>query len=201
VILAWWLLGLAAFVLLPWYFPQNQSLWQALGGAFGGSETASGLVQALRHDRPWLWFGLLGLLAAGAALWLPAGRAQGLLLLVATGAALCSLLISGFAIGAQGWSSEWLEGLFGALPNGQFGVGPGGAIALLALLMLLGTGVARLGYFRGDLFVAGSVMLCAALLLLFVAFPVGKSLIGAWLDEAGQFSPGALADRLAHERV
>jgi len=201
VVLAWWLLGLAAFVLLPWYFPQNLSIWQALPGAFGGSDTASGLVQALRHGRPWLWFGLLGLLAAGLALWLPAGRNQGLLLVLATGAALTGLLASGFAIGAQGWSVEWAESLFGALPNGQLGVGLGGALALLALLMLLGAGVARLGYFRGDLFVAGSVVLCTALLLLFVALPVGKSLIGAWLDEAGRFSPGALADRLAHERV
>jgi iron(III) transport system permease protein len=201
VMRAWWLLGLAAFLVLPWYFPQNLSLWQALSGVFGGSETGSGLVQALHHGRPWLWIGLLGLLAAGVASWLPAGRGQGLLLLTASGAALCGLLASGFAIGAQGWSFEWLEGLFGALPVGQFGVGPGGALALLALLMLLGAGVARLGYFRGDLFVAGSVVLCAALLLLFVAFPVGKSLVGAWLDEAGQFAPGALADRLAHERV
>jgi iron(III) transport system permease protein len=201
VVLAWWLLGLAAFVLLPWYFPQNLSIWQTLPGAFGGSETASGLVQALRHDRPWLWFAMLGLLAAGVALWLPAGRSQGLLLVVATGAALAGLLASGFAIGAQGWSFDWAVDLFGALPTGQFGVGLGGALALLALLMLLGAGLARLGYFRGDLFVAGSVVLCTALLLLFVALPVGKSLIGAWLDEAGRFSPGALADRLAHERV
>jgi iron(III) transport system permease protein len=56
---------------------------------------------------------------------------------------------------------------------------------LLALLMLMGAGVARLGYFRGDIFVAGAVVLCAALLLLFVALPVAKSLIGAFLDEAG----------------
>ena len=29
----WALLGLAAFLLLPWYFPQNLSLWASLPGA------------------------------------------------------------------------------------------------------------------------------------------------------------------------
>ncbi len=45
------------------------------------------------------------------------------------------------------------------------------------------------------------MVFCAALLLLFVALPVGKSLIGAFLDEAGSLSATALADRLAQERV
>jgi iron(III) transport system permease protein len=60
-------------------------------------------------------------------------------------------------------------------------MGLGGALVLLALLMLMGAGVARLGYFRNDVFVAGAVLLCAALLLLFVALPVAKSLIGAFI--------------------
>jgi iron(III) transport system permease protein len=72
---------------------------------------------------------------------------------------------------------------------------------LLSLLMLLGAGIARLGYFRGDLFIAGVVVLCSALLLLFVALPVGKSLLGAFFDDAGQPSFAALAERLAHEHV
>src|SRR5258706_9607512 len=60
----WLLLGLAGFVLLPWYLPQNLSLLGAMPGVFGGSDTASGLVQAARHQRPWLWIGLAGLLVA-----------------------------------------------------------------------------------------------------------------------------------------
>ncbi len=201
IVLAWLLLGLAAFALLPWYFPQNLTLLRALPGIFGGPDTASGLVHAAVHGRPWLWTGAAALLAGLVAWRLPAGPAQGWGLVLSAGAGLGGLLGAGFAIGAQGWAFESLAAWFGDLPGGQFGIGLGGALVLLALLMLLGAGIARLGFFRGDLFVAGAVVLCAALLLLFVALPVGKSLVGALYDEAGQLSLAALSDRLAHERV
>ena len=201
IVLGWALLGLAAFVLLPWYFPQNLTLWKSLPGVFGSADTASGLVQALRHGKPWLWIGAAGLLLALVAARLPAGPAQGRLLAASAGAGLLGLLGAGFGIGAQGWSFEFLESWFGALSGGQFGIGLGGALVLLALLMLLGAGIARLGYFRGDLFVAGAVVLCSALLLLFVALPVSKSLLGAFLDDGGAFSFAALAERLGNERV
>jgi len=201
VLWGWLGLGAAAFVLLPWYFPQNLTLWQALPGIFGGAETASGLVQALRHGRPWLWSGLIGLALCAAAGWVRPGRGQGGLLVAGAGLGLAGLLGSGFAIGAGGWAFEAFNAWFGELAQGQFGIGLGGALVLLALLMLLGAGIARLGFFRGDVFVAGAVVFCAVLLALFVALPVGKSLIGAFLGEDGGFAPEALAARLGHERV
>jgi len=201
VLLGWVLLGLAAFALLPWYFPQNLSLWRSLPGVFGGSETASGLVHALSHGRPWLWVALAALALCGVAWRLPAGRTQGVALVAGSGLGLAGLIGGGFTIGATGWSFEVLNGWFGALAQGQFGIGLGGALVLLAFLMLLGAGIARLGYFRGDFFVAGAVVFCSALLLLFVALPVGKSLIGAFLTEDGAFSLAALGERLGHERV
>jgi iron(III) transport system permease protein len=87
------------------------------------------------------------------------------------------------------------------LAAGQPGLGVGGALTLLALLMLLGCGLAATGKFRGDAFVAGAVVLCAALLLLFVALPVAVALAGAFVDEAGRFSLAAVAERLGHERI
>ncbi len=201
VVLGWLLLGLAAYVLLPWYFPQDMPLLKALPGIFGSAETASGLVQALVHQRPWLWSGLAGLLAAAFAWRMPAGRAQGWVLVTGSGLGLLALLASGFAIGATGWAFEALNAAFGELPKGQFGMGIGGALALLALLMLLGAGVARLGYFRGDFFVASAVVLCGGLLLLFVALPVSKSLVGALFDDNGRLSFAAFAARLFNERV
>jgi iron(III) transport system permease protein len=201
VLLGWSALGLVAFVGLPWYFQQDRAVWQALPGVFGGPQTAGGLVQAVAHGRPWLWTGLAGLLVALAAAFLPPGRRQGALLLGGAGLGLAGLLGSGFAIGAQGWSFAWMEAAFGPLAGGQFGVGVGGALVLLALLMLAGCGVARLGRFRGDLFVAGAVLFCGALLLLFVAYPVAKAVSGAVFDDVGAFAPALLGERLASERI
>ena len=73
----WLLLGLAAYALLPWYYPQNIGVMQALRGALGGDETASGLIQASLQGRPWLGLGLAGLLLALRGAALPVGRAQG----------------------------------------------------------------------------------------------------------------------------
>ena len=200
-VLLWLLLGLGAYALLPWYFQQDIGLLKALPGIWGGADTAAGVVQATRHGRPWLWVGVVGLLVAGVAWRLPPTRAQGWLLLSGGGLGALGLLVSGFAIGARGWSFDFLTPLLGELPSGQFGIGLGGAVALLALLMLAGAGIARLGYFRGDLFVANAVLLCSALLLLFVALPVGKSLVGAFFDESGAFAITAIGERLGNERV
>ncbi len=212
-VLAWLALGLLGFVGLPWYLPQNLGVWQSLAGVWGGAgdgaeggagfgaETASGLWQVLQHHRPWLAWALPGLLAAGVASALPAGRLQGRCLVAGAGLALTGLLASSVAIGAQGWAFEGLNTVFGALRAGQPGMGLGAALLLLALLMLLGVGVARLGFFRGDVFVAAAVLLCCALLLLFVALPVAKALVGALQDDSGQWSISALARRLGQERV
>ena len=200
-ILGWALLGLAGFTLLPWYFLQDRSLWQALPGVFSAADGGSGAVQAARHGRPWLGLGLLGLLIAAAALWLPAGRAQGRALVAGASVGLLGIIASGFAIGARGWAYTGLDAAFGALPQGQFGIGFGGAVVLASLLVLLGAGIARLGYFRGDVFVASAVVVCSALLLLFVALPVLKSFAGAFFDEDGALSITALGSRIGNERV
>lgn len=199
---AWCAFGVAAFVLLPWYLPQNASLLQSLAGVFGGADTASAAVQSLRHGRPWLLAALAGLLLAAAGLVLaPPGRAQGRWLLAGAVLGLAAVLGGGFAIGATGWAFESLGTWFGELPSGQYGLGLGGALVLLVLLVLLGGAVARLGAFRGDVFVGAAVVGCAALLLLFVALPVLRALAGAWFDEDGLFAPSALVARLASERV
>ncbi|MFM7531675.1 MAG: ABC transporter permease [Rubrivivax sp.] len=200
-LLAWSGLGLAGCLLLPWFFPQDVPLRAALAGAWGGEATASAWLQAASHGRPWLWAVMVALAGALAAALMRPGRLQGAVLIASAGAGLLALLGGGFAIGLQGWSFEWLAAWFGALPRGQIGLGLGAMLALLALLVLLGAGLARLGYFRGDLFVAAAVVGGVALLALFVALPVAKSLLGAVLDEDGRWSAAALVERLAHERV
>ena len=197
----WWLLGALAVTLLPWYLAADRTLLQALGGVFGGAETASAVIQALAFGKPWLWSVIAGLGVCAFGVALPAGRRQGAWLVAGAAIGLAGLLGAGFAIGARGWAFEALDASLGALAGGQAGLGIGGALALVALLMLLGLGLARRGFFRGDLFVACAVVGCAALLALFVALPVLRALAGAFFDEAGAFSLTAMAGRIGNERV
>jgi iron(III) transport system permease protein len=201
ILAAWALLGLLACALLPWYFPQNLTLGRTLQGVFGGADTASALLQALHHGRAWLGAVLAALGLALAVSFAAPGRRQGWLLIASAALGLAGLLGAGFAIGLQGWNVAALERVFGPLPRGQIGLGLGAVVALLSLLVLLGAGLARIGRFRGDVFVAASVVLCVALLLLFIALPLGISFSGALLDEAGRWAPAQLAERLGHERV
>jgi len=201
VIGGWLLFGGAAFALLPWYFPADKTLLRSLAGVWSVADSASGAVQAARFGKPWLWLVPLALLVALLGWRLPAGRAQGRLLALGGGIGLAGLLASGFAIGAKGWAFEWLNTSFGALAATQFGIGLGGVLTLLAFIMLLGAGLARLGAFRGDVFVASAVLLCGALLLLFVALPVLRALAGAFFNEDGAFALGAVWERIGNERT
>ena len=60
--------------------------------------------------------------------------------------------------------------------------------------------LARAGAFRGDPWLAASVVGISALLLIFVAYPVALALCAAWIDEAGHWSWVAGLDRLFDER-
>jgi len=197
----WLLVGALAYGLLPWYFVIESGLLRSLTSAWTSGEAASGVLQTAWLGRPWLVTVPLGL-ALGFAGWRAQGRArQGGLLIAGGFVVLVGILAGGFAIGARGWSVEALAARLGPLPVGQPGIGLGGALTLLAGLMLLGAGTARRGFFRGDLFTACAVALCSALLLLFVALPVAKALAGAFFDEAGRLSLGALVERIANERT
>jgi len=197
----WLIVGLLAYVALPWYAIQDTAWYSVLPQILSGTETANGLLQALLYGRIWLTLGLAGLGVAGIALFVPPGRSQSDWLLAGGLLGFLGLLVSGFVIGSKGWSFTVLNTQFGELAVNQFGIGIGAFIALLALVMLCAFGVARRGYFKGDLFIASAVLGCSVLLLLFIAFPVTKALYGAFLNEEGQWALSAIFERIGHERV
>jgi len=176
-------LGVVAFALLPWYLLADKSLLQALPAVWGPAESASGALQAAAYGRWWLWTAPLGLAIALLGWRATTRRLQGAWLVAGALVALCGILVGGFAVA------------------GQPGIGFGGALTLLASLLLLGAGAARLGWVRGDAFTASAIVCSAALLLLFVAFPVARALAGAFVDESGRFSLAALAARIGTEPV
>ena len=197
----WLVLGLLAFVLLPWYAIQDTAWYSVLPQIFGGSETANGLVQALTYGRKWLLIGLVGLIIAAMGLAVPAGKTQGNWFMAGGGIGFLGLLVSGFLIGAKGWQFEAFNTQFGELALNQFGIGIGAFMVLLALVMISAFGIARRGFFKGDLFIASAVLGCTVLLLMFIAFPVSKALYGAFLTEEGKWSFTAIFERIGNERI
>ena len=197
----WLAIGLAAYLFFPWYAIQDTAWYEVLPQVLGGNDTANGFIQALVFKRVWLLFGLFGLAIAAAGLVLPAGRQQGRWLLAGGLVGLVGIVVSGFLIGARGWSFDWLTNSFGELSVNQFGMGMGAFVALLSLLVITAFGLARLGYFKGDLFVASAVVCCSALLALFIAFPVTKALSGAFVTEDGRWALSALFQRIGDERI
>ncbi|AGU48270.1 putative ABC transporter, permease protein [Variovorax paradoxus B4] len=198
---AWVALGFAAYLLLPWYAIQDSTWYEAIPQVFGQAEGANGLMQAVTQGRSWLFFGLAGLAMCAMGAWRPAGRAQGRWLLAGGAIGAFGLAIAGFTIGARGWSFAALNAQFGELAINQFGIGAGGFVALTALTLLAAFGIARLGLFKGDLFVAAAVIGCGVLMALFIAYPVSKALAGAFFDEDGRWSITAFAARVFAERV
>jgi iron(III) transport system permease protein len=200
-ILIWVAVGLLAYAVLPWYAYADAPWYTVWGQIFAGPDTANGLLQATQHARVWLMIGALGLLACGAAVFMHAGRNQGMVLMTGGGIGLLGVISSGLLIGSKGWRFDWLNTLFGELALNQFGMGIGAFIAIFALVVLLAFGIARRGYFRGDLFVAAAVVGCGVLLLTFIAYPVSKTLQTAFLTEDGALSVGAFFSRVGADRI
>ena len=198
---AWIALGFAAYLLLPWYAIQDSTWYEAVPQVFGQGEGANGLMQAATQGRVWLFVGLAGLLLCAVGAWLPAGRTQGRWLLAGGLIGALGLAATGFTIGARGWSVAVLNAQFGELAVNQFGLGAGGFVALTALVLLAAFGIARLGLFKGDLFVSAAVVGCGVLMALFIAYPVSKALSGAFFDEDGQWSAAAFFARVFTERI
>ena len=193
---AWVALGFASYLLLPWYAIQDATWYEAIPQVFGQAEGANGLMQAATQGRSWLFIGLVGLAMCAIGASRPAGRAQGRWLLAGGAIGAIGLAVAGFTIGARGWSFAALNTQFGELALNQFGIGAGGFVALTALTLLAAFGIARLGLFKGDLFVAAAVIGCGVLMALFIAYPVSKALAGAFFNEDGQWSITAFIARV-----
>ncbi len=196
----WLAVGLLAYLVFPWYAIQDYNGLKAIPQVFSSAETGNGLMQAGAFGRPWLWLGVLGLLMCGASALMAPTKKQGSLLIAGGVVGLLGLLATAFAIGAKGWSFAALNASFGEIAVQQFGIGWGATVVLASLVVLMAFGLARRGYFKGDLFVAAAVVFCASLLALFIMFPVLKALSGAFYTEEGGFSLGAMWSRIGNER-
>src|SRR6185436_7996714 len=126
---------------------------------------------------------------------------RGGLLTVLAGTGLALFVLEALGIGLRGWSTAWLNTLFGEMESRQVGLGAGGAVVLVALLSLLSIGLALRGAFGGDAFVAGAVTTVAASIVLFTAWPILRILIQAFQDGDGVLAPALLLERLGTEKI
>ena len=90
----------------------------------------------------------------------------------------------------------WALGAGFATGAGGPAFGIGAAVALGALTVCLARALARLGMFRGDAAVATIVVVIGALLVVFVFYPVTRSLLAAVEDAQGRFAPELIGARL-----
>lgn len=188
----WLVLGLLGFVCLPWFaIPEGKTFWQSasgLGEAFGRSVAANPGADAANpiSSRPWLALAGLALPLVALCVSMPAmflsAKRQGRFLFLATGIPLLALVFCAFTL---------------AQPS----LGLGGVLTLTSLLILAAFGLAKQDAFKGDLFVSAAVISCGAILILFIVFPVSKTLVSAFIGEHGTFEPAAFVKRISTDRI
>ncbi|SNT76160.1 ABC transporter permease [Paracoccus seriniphilus] len=182
----WSLLGLAGYVLLPWYMISGGLLsFEWFGQAGSGPAVAQ-----LAAGRWWLAGPGLALLVALLIAFVPLhplARARGW---VVTGAAGLALVV------AQGLLILGNGPRFAIMGDvAQPGMGIGALVVSLSLLFVLTTGISGLGRGRGDAFVTGLIGLIVALVGVFVFYPMAFIFVQAFVlkDGAGlgitQFLP------------
>ena len=198
----WLAVGAIGFLFVPWYALQDSVFALAWFPRFTMKDAAPALLQASLHGKGWL---IPVGVALAAGVW-PAfmaterrARAFALIAIGAIGFLYC--LLQGFTIGLTGWSFESLAAALPALPSGQLGMGLGAALVLTSFAMLFSLGLAGLGYFKGDPFVAASVVAVTTLVAIFTFFPVVRILISALQDAGGAFSLVAVPERLLTEKI
>ncbi len=200
--IAFWIaVGAGGFLLVPWYALQDSVFALGWLAHFTEKEAAPALLQSVRHDHPWLMpFGLF--VAAGGALLAPLPRRFRSNTLIALGATgFVYFFAQGFVIGPRGWYFDTFAAGFPAFKGSQEGMGLGAMLVVTCFGMLFALGLAGRGYFKGDAFVAGSVVAVAVLVSVFTFFPVFKILISAVEDNNGAFSLTALPGRLFTQKV
>jgi iron(III) transport system permease protein len=200
----WMAVGLAGFVLLPWYMLDDGLFsfsWMFDGYPFD-SDSAPALFLVLQGQK--LWLAPLGiLLILPFALWRRPKNDPvfGNILIAAGLAGLAWFFAQGYGIGLRGWNAAILTDLFGKLPDRQFGMGWGAVFVGSAFLFLLTLGIAARGAVGGDIFVVSSIGLIIGLVTLFIFLPILKMLASALVTEDGAYSISSFAGKFLSSRI
>ena len=195
-------LGVAAFLILPWYrIDGGFYSFRWLAGFPGEAASAPGILQILFHGRWWLGVVALLLLAGTAARYIDHPHRRGALLAWIGGAGVAFLALQGLAIGMSGWTWTVSEALFGTLADGQPSMGAGAVVAALVFVLVFAFGLADRGAMRGDAFVVGSIAMLVFLVVIFVFYPIGSMFVGAFQDFDGSFNAEGFANNIVDPSI
>ncbi|MDQ0323410.1 iron(III) transport system permease protein [Pararhizobium capsulatum DSM 1112] len=184
------LLGIAAFAIVPWYRIEGGFLGFSWLSDFPMEATvAPGIVQSVFYGRWWLAVAAILIAAGTCARFVSDPMRRGTLLVWSGGLGITFLALQGLAIGFSGWTWSISETLFGAMTDGQPSMGAGAIMASLCFLLLFSFGLAERGVMKGDAFVVTSITMLIVLVTIFVFYPVGSMLVGAFQDFDGSFNP------------
>lgn len=202
-LLIWLGLGLAAYLLLPWYAIED--------GLFdpewlyyypNDSEAAPAWLQALFYSKYWLLATLPFLLVPWLVVWRACSTATySWVLILSGGGGLVLGMLQGWSIGPLGpmmWPLTTLASLHDVR---QYGMGGGALVVHLCLLFVLTEGLAARGMVRGDRFVVGGLGLVIASVGLFVVYPVAIILLRALEQDDGGTSVDMLVANLSSARL
>jgi len=182
-------LGIAAFLVLPWYRIDGGFVgfgW--LAGFPFEEKSAPGIAQIIGYSRLWLAILALIMVAVLGARFIGEPKRRGTMLSWLGGAGILLLAWQGLAIGSSGWTWTISETLFGALSDGQPSMGAGAVLTGICFVLIFAFGLADRGVMRGDAFIVSSIALLIFLVVIFVFYPVGSMLIGAFQDFDGSFN-------------
>lgn len=200
----WTAVGLAGFLLLPWYGIDTNffSLSWLLDGYPSDTGVAPALFLLLQGQKPWLApIGLLLLLPLLLWRWDKSDPLFGLALVAIGGLGFVYLMLQGFGIGLRGFQWQWLTALFGELDDRQFGMGWGALLVAGSFLFLLTLGLAARGAVGGDVFVAGSIGFIVAVVAIFIFMPIVQMLGSALVGQEGEWAPSAFVSKLFSGRL
>lgn len=183
------LIGAAAFVLLPWYRIDDGFYgFHWLAGFPAGKAVSPGLLQIALHGRWWLALPAMLIVGAGVCRLMGDSRRRSALLVGIGAAGVLFLALQGLAIGISGWTWTISERLFGALADGQPSMGAGAVATAFVFVLIFSFGLAERGVLRGDAFIVSSIVVLVFLVVVFVFYPVGSMLVGAFQDFDGSFN-------------
>lgn len=196
----WLWIALAGLVLLPWYAQQDGLFSFGWLSQLLSSDPASASALKLLFQLNAGWFAplLLALAGIGYATYRMSGVRQARVVFALGAFGAIFALLQGWVFGYG--DAEAAQAVTGALDR-QMGFGAGALLTLAAFVMLTATGISGMGKGQGDAFVVGGIIAIAALVGIFVFFPVGHILARSLFDNTGQFDLINLFNRLFSAKI